>query len=96
MNTQTSFAKRIVALGAAAGLGFCLAPLTAASAEAAEVTKPIAQDCHSNGVPLDFNADMVRDGDHVTITTPDDVKVGDEYTITVDYRPDTLLSLIHI
>ena len=91
MNTQTPFAKRIVALGAAAGLGFCLAPLTAASAEAAEVTKPIAQDCHSNGVPLDFNADMVRDGDHVTITTPDDVKVGDEYTITVDYRPDTII-----
>lgn len=75
-------------MGAAAGLGFCFAPLSVASVEAAQITKPIAQDCHSNGVPLNFNADLLRDGDTITITTPDSVKVGEEYTIKVDYRPE--------
>lgn len=91
MNIHTSLFRRIVAFSAAAGMVCACAPLTVASAEAAEIHKPIAQNCHSNGVPLNFKADMVRDADHIKIVTPDNVKVGDEFTITVDYRPYTIL-----
>ena len=90
-----NFSKRLLALAAVAGVGFSLAPFTAATASAATVTKTILSNCRSNGAPAGQDETFAGDPDKMTITVPDQVKVGDEFKMVFDYVPAPVKGVDH-
>lgn len=79
--------RKIFPLAFTVGLGLSLAPLVPASSSAATVTKIISSSCRTNGAPLDYDVTSPKN-DTITVTTPDEVKAGEEYTVRVDYVPE--------
>lgn len=88
MSTST-ITKKAFALAAAAGLGLSLSPLMVGTASAATVTKTIKSSCRTNGAPMNFNETREKT-DTMTVTAPDSVKVGEEYEVRVDYKPEMI------
>ena len=90
-----NFSKRLLALAAVVGVGVSLAPFTAANASAATVTKTILSNCRSNGAPAGQDETFAGDPDKMTITVPDQVKVGDEFKMVFDYVPAPIKGVDH-
>ncbi len=79
--------KKIIPLAAALGVALSMAPAVPATSAAATVTKTISSTCRTNGAPLDYNVTSPKN-DTITVTTPDQVNAGEEYTVRVDYQPE--------
>lgn len=79
--------KKILTLACTLGLGLSVAPLVPAPSTAATVTKTISSSCRTNGAPLDYNVTSPKN-DSITVTTPNTVQAGEEYTVRVDYQPE--------
>ena len=90
-----NFSKRLLALAAVVGVGVSLAPFTAANASAATVTKTILSNCRSNGAPAGQDETFAGEPDKMTITVPDQVKVGDEFKMVFDYVPAPVKGVDH-
>lgn len=95
MAMTQNFSKRFLALAAVAGVGLSLAPFTAATASAATVTKTITSKCQTNGAPAGQDETFEGDPDKMTITVPDQVKVGDEFKMLIDYVPAPIKGVDH-
>ena len=88
MSTST-ITKKAFALAAAAGLSLSLSPLMVGTASAATASKTIKSSCRTNGAPLNFNETREKT-DVIDVSAPDEVKVGEEYEVRVNYKPEMI------
>lgn len=88
MSTST-ITKKAFALAAAAGLSLSLSPLMVGTASAATASKTIKSSCRTNGAPMNFNETREKT-DVIDVSAPDQVKVGEEYEVRVNYKPEMI------
>ena len=59
------------------------------TASAATASKTIKSSCRTNGAPMNFNETREKT-DVIDVSAPDQVKVGEEYEVRVNYKPEMI------
>ena len=78
---------KLAAATLVAGLAASFAVLGAPAAHAATVTKSVKLSCRTNGAPMKYNVTRPMNAD-IVITTPDNVKAGENTVVRVQYVPE--------